>query len=58
MRKSGASVWYQLAVNEGHGFRNEENRFDFYGAMEKFLGKHLGGSIEQELAETPAGAES
>jgi dipeptidyl aminopeptidase/acylaminoacyl peptidase len=29
--------------NEGHGFSNEENRFDFYRAMEKFLAKHLGG---------------
>jgi dipeptidyl aminopeptidase/acylaminoacyl peptidase len=27
--------------NEGHGFHNEENRFDFYGAMEKFLAKYL-----------------
>ncbi len=34
--------------NEGHGFRNEENRFDFYRAMEKFLGKHLGGRVEAE----------
>jgi len=28
--------------NEGHGFHNEENHFDFYGAMEHFLEKHLG----------------
>jgi dipeptidyl aminopeptidase/acylaminoacyl peptidase len=27
--------------NEDHGFPNEENRFDFYGAMEKFLMKYL-----------------
>jgi len=27
--------------NEGHGFANEENRFEFYGAMETFLAKHL-----------------
>jgi dipeptidyl aminopeptidase/acylaminoacyl peptidase len=27
--------------NEGHGFANEENRFDFYDAMEKFLAKCL-----------------
>jgi dipeptidyl aminopeptidase/acylaminoacyl peptidase len=27
--------------NEGHGFRNEENRFAFYEAMERFLAKHL-----------------
>jgi hypothetical protein len=24
-----------------HGFNNEENRFEFYGAMERFLAKHL-----------------
>ena len=24
----------------------EENRFDFYRAMEQFLGKHLGGRVE------------
>ena len=28
--------------NEGHGFRNEENRFDFYREMGEFLKKHLG----------------
>ena len=33
--------------NEGHGFHNEENRFDFYRTMEKFLGKYLKG-IEPE----------
>ena len=27
--------------NEGHGFAKEENRFDFYEAMEKFLAKHI-----------------
>jgi dipeptidyl aminopeptidase/acylaminoacyl peptidase len=32
--------------NEGHGFMLEENRFDFYRAMEAFLGKHLGGRVE------------
>jgi dipeptidyl aminopeptidase/acylaminoacyl peptidase len=33
--------------NEGHGFRNEENRFDFYGAMEQFFFKHLGGRMSE-----------
>jgi dipeptidyl aminopeptidase/acylaminoacyl peptidase len=28
--------------NEGHGFRNEENLFEFYRAMEAFLLRHLG----------------
>jgi dipeptidyl aminopeptidase/acylaminoacyl peptidase len=27
--------------NEGHGFSNEENRFEFYTAMEKFMETHL-----------------
>jgi hypothetical protein len=27
--------------NEGHGFANEENRFEFYAAMEAFFAKHL-----------------
>jgi dipeptidyl aminopeptidase/acylaminoacyl peptidase len=34
-------VEYLVKDNEGHGFRNEENRFDFYRAMEKFLAEHI-----------------
>jgi dipeptidyl aminopeptidase/acylaminoacyl peptidase len=41
MRKRGVEVEYMVKENEGHGFRNEENRFDFYRAMEKFLARHL-----------------
>lgn len=37
----GVEVEYMVKDNEGHGFRNEENRFDFYRAMEAFLKKHL-----------------
>lgn len=37
----GVEVEYLVKDNEGHGFRNEENRFDFYRAMEAFLKKHL-----------------
>jgi dipeptidyl aminopeptidase/acylaminoacyl peptidase len=33
--------------NEGHGFHNEENRFDFYRAMEKFFAAHLGTRSEE-----------
>jgi len=47
LRERGIEVEYMVKENEGHGFRNEENRFDFYRAMEKFLGKHLGGRVEQ-----------
>ncbi|MBX2988386.1 MAG: S9 family peptidase [Bdellovibrionaceae bacterium] len=42
LRKRGIDVPYIVKEDEGHGFRNEENRFEFYEAMEKFLEKHLG----------------
>jgi dipeptidyl aminopeptidase/acylaminoacyl peptidase len=42
LKKRGVYVEYMVKDNEGHGFRNEENRFDFYEAMEKFLLKHIG----------------
>jgi len=41
LRKRGIDVPYIVIDNEGHGFNNEENRFDFYEEMEKFLEKHL-----------------
>jgi dipeptidyl aminopeptidase/acylaminoacyl peptidase len=49
LRKRGIDVLYMVKENEGHGFANEENRFDFYGAMEKFLAKHLGGRAEGQI---------
>ena len=42
LRKRGVEVPYLVKDNEGHGFRNEENRFEFYETMEKFLAKHIG----------------
>jgi len=42
LRDKGVSVEYLVKDNEGHGFANEENQFDFYRAMERFLTKHLG----------------
>lgn len=41
LRARGVDVEYMVKDNEGHGFANEENRFEFYGAMERFLAKHL-----------------
>ncbi len=41
MKARGIDVEYLVKDNEGHGFRNEENRFEFYRAMEGFLSKHL-----------------
>ena len=42
VRKAGKDVVYMVKDNEGHGFHNEENRFDFYRQMEEFFRKHLG----------------
>ncbi|GAI07043.1 unnamed protein product, partial [marine sediment metagenome] len=39
LKARGIEVPYMVKDNEGHGFANEENRFDFYGAMEEFLGE-------------------
>jgi dipeptidyl aminopeptidase/acylaminoacyl peptidase len=41
LRKRGVEVQYMVKDNEGHGFQNEENRFEFYDAMERFLARHL-----------------
>ncbi len=41
LRQRGVEVEYMVKDNEGHGFHNQENRFDFYRAMERFLAKHL-----------------
>jgi dipeptidyl aminopeptidase/acylaminoacyl peptidase len=41
LRQRGVAVEYLLKENEGHGFANEENRFELYEAMERFLAKHL-----------------
>lgn len=41
LRARGVEVEYMLKTNEGHGFHNQENQFEFYRAMEKFLSKHM-----------------
>ncbi|MCP4438286.1 MAG: prolyl oligopeptidase family serine peptidase, partial [Aureispira sp.] len=41
LKNNGVAVEYILKENEGHGFHNEENKFEFYGKMETFLSKHL-----------------
>ncbi|MFZ5429227.1 MAG: alpha/beta hydrolase family protein [Bacteroidota bacterium] len=41
LKARGIDVEYMVKDNEGHGFGNEENRFDFYRAMITFLDKHL-----------------
>jgi len=44
LRKRGVEVEYIVKENEGHGFANEENRFELYAAMEKFLDRHILGN--------------
>lgn len=41
LRERGVEVEYMVKDNEGHGFHNQENRFDFYRTMERFLKAHL-----------------
>ena len=42
LKNAGIEVPYMVKDDEGHGFYNEENQFDFYREMEKFLKKHIG----------------
>jgi dipeptidyl aminopeptidase/acylaminoacyl peptidase len=42
LQKQGKPVVYMVKMDEGHGFRNPENRLDFYGKMEAFLEQYLG----------------
>ena len=47
IEKNGVNIQYMLKENEGHGFRNEENRFDFYNAMTEFLEINLKEKVEK-----------
>jgi dipeptidyl aminopeptidase/acylaminoacyl peptidase len=42
LRKRGIDVPYLVKYDEGHGFHNEENRFEMYKATLGFLSKYLG----------------
>ena len=44
LKNAGIDVPYMVKDDEGHGFYNEENQFDFYTEMEKFLTKYIGKS--------------
>ena len=43
LHKRGIKPIYMVKYNEGHGFRLEENRIEFYRLMEQFLEEHLMG---------------
>jgi dipeptidyl aminopeptidase/acylaminoacyl peptidase len=46
LRKTKREVTYVVYPDEGHGFARPENNRDFYGRVEEFLAKHLGGRAE------------
>jgi dipeptidyl aminopeptidase/acylaminoacyl peptidase len=41
LKKRGINVQYMVKDDEGHGFVNQENRYDFYKAMGDFFDKYL-----------------
>ncbi|NOX90345.1 MAG: S9 family peptidase [Calditrichaeota bacterium] len=43
LKERGVEVVYIVKQDEGHGFQKEENRIEFYKAVEQFLAKYLGG---------------
>jgi len=45
LRERGVEVEYLVKDDEGHGFVKPENRMDAYGAIERFLARHLGGRV-------------
>jgi dipeptidyl aminopeptidase/acylaminoacyl peptidase len=47
LRAAKREVVYVVYPDEGHGFARPENNLDFYGRVEEFLAKHLGGRAER-----------
>ena len=45
LRDRGFPVEYLLAADEGHGFARPVNNLAMFMAAEKFLAKHLGGTL-------------
>jgi dipeptidyl aminopeptidase/acylaminoacyl peptidase len=51
-REKGLDVDYLVAPDEGHGFRQLNNRLVVAAAMEKFFAKHLDGRYQKELSDS------
>ncbi len=47
MKKSGVKVEFMFKENEGHNFKIEENRIEFYKRTEQFLKRYLSGKSSQ-----------
>ena len=41
VKKNGVPVWYQVATNEGHGFRKKDNRDYMYYSIVRFFQEYL-----------------
>lgn len=41
LKKSGKN-YIRMVRDEGHGYQQEKNKYEFYGQMEKFLAQHIG----------------
>jgi dipeptidyl aminopeptidase/acylaminoacyl peptidase len=56
VRKARREVIYVVYSDEGHGFARPQNELDFYGRVEEFLAKNLGGRAEpwKKIAGTTA----
>lgn len=46
LRANHVPVTFVVYPDEGHGFGRPENNLDFFGRVEEFLAKHLGGRVE------------
>ncbi len=46
LRKNNVPVKFMEKEDEGHIYRNQENRFDFYKSLELFLAENLGGKVK------------
>lgn len=50
VKKHNSQVEWVEYSEEGHGWRLPENRIDFWGRVERFLGKHIGARAPVEAA--------
>ena len=41
LRSRGIPSELIIKSNEGHGFRNQDNVFEFYHKMDEFLARHM-----------------
>ena len=40
-KKEGEDFWWMVKGNEGHGFRNEDNKVELYTELDRFFASYL-----------------